>query len=446
VSELNLAPLFVGLTNATVPELVGYTQRLFGADDDLPAQPLTLALVSGPAGAVVTNGVFAWTPSEVQGPSTNTVAVAVSDGVVTTTNLFAVTVREVNTPPIATVATNRFQMDELTALTVTNTAGDVDLPANKLTWRVVSTPAGATLNATNGLWSWTPGEAQGPSTNEVVVAVDDTGAPPLSATNRFTVVVREVNQLPRFTGLTNAEITELIGYTQRLFGADDDLPAQPLTLALVSGPAGAVVTNGVFAWTPTEAQGPSTNEVRVSVSDGSITVTNGFHLRVAETNQPPTLVAPENLLAEVGRQLAAQFLASDSDLPPQALTFELVVGPPGAVVDPVTGLLRWTPSAAQSPSTNAISVRVRDGVSDGLATFTVTVRSLEGLLTLRLSLEGAQVVLRWPTASGPVVVEQSDSLPAGWQPVATLPQTEGSDSVVRLNAGDGPRFFRLTRP
>jgi hypothetical protein len=414
-------------------------------DTDVPAQKLVWRMVSGPAGAELnpTNGVWRWTPSEAQGPSTNSVVVAVDDDGVpplSATNQFTVIVSEINLAPVFVGLTNA-TVPELVGYTQSLAGSDGDIPVQTLTFRLISGPARAVV--TNGVFALTPTEAQGPSTNEVRVAVSD-GV--VSTTNDFTVIVSELNLAPLFVGLTNATVPELVGYTQRLFGADDDLPAQPLTLALVSGPAGAVVTNGVFAWTPTEAQGPSTNEVRVSVSDGSITVTNGFHLRVAETNQPPTLVAPENLLAEVGRQLAAQFLASDSDLPPQALTFELVVGPPGAVVDPVTGLLRWTPSAAQSPSTNAISVRVRDGVSDGLATFTVTVRSLEGLLTLRLSLEGAQVVLRWPTASGPVVVEQSDSLPAGWQPVATLPQTEGSDSVVRLNAGDGPRFFRLTRP
>ena len=46
--------------------------------------------------------------------------------------------------------------------------------------------------------------------------------------------------------------------------------------ARVSGPVGAGVTNGVFGWIPSEAQGPGTNVVKVSVSDGSLSATNVF--------------------------------------------------------------------------------------------------------------------------------------------------------------------------
>jgi hypothetical protein len=190
VREANAAPTFVGLTNATVPELVLYTQTLSGSDSDVPVQALSFSLVVGPAGSGVTNGVFAWTPTEIQGPSTNEVQVSVTDGVI------------------------------------------------------------VTINA-------------------------------------FTVVVTEVNAAPVFVGLTNAVVPESVGYTQNISASDGDLPAQPLTLALVSGPVGSVLTNGVFAWTPTEAHGTSTNEVRVSVADGLAVTTNSFSVIVLDSTSPP---------------------------------------------------------------------------------------------------------------------------------------------------------------
>jgi hypothetical protein len=147
--------------------------------------------------------------------------------------------------------------------------------------RWLSGPAGS--GVTNNLFAWTPTEAQGPSTNEVRVAVTD-GA--LTTTNGFVVVVTEVNAAPVFVGLTNAVVPELVGYTQTISVTDGDVPAQSLTLALVSGPAGAVLTNGVFAWTPTEAQGPSTNEVRISVTDGESTTTGTFTVVVQESTPP----------------------------------------------------------------------------------------------------------------------------------------------------------------
>jgi glucuronoarabinoxylan endo-1,4-beta-xylanase len=74
-------------------------------------------------------------------------------------------------------------------LTVTNTASDPDIPAQILTFSLLSGPTGATLNATNGVFSWRPLVSQAGSTNVVTVAVADTGTPVLSATNSYTITV-----------------------------------------------------------------------------------------------------------------------------------------------------------------------------------------------------------------------------------------------------------------
>src|SRR2546425_11858755 len=89
-------------------------------------------------------------------------------------------------------------INELTTLTVTNTATDGDLPANVLTYQLVAPPTGASISA-SGVVSWTPSEAQGPSTNTFTTIVTDNGTPALSATNSFTVTVNEVNSAPVLT-------------------------------------------------------------------------------------------------------------------------------------------------------------------------------------------------------------------------------------------------------
>ena len=48
---------------------------------------------------------------------------------------------------------------------------------------LVSAPVGVNLNPNTGVLSWTPTEAQGPSTNVITVKVSDNGSPSLSATN-----------------------------------------------------------------------------------------------------------------------------------------------------------------------------------------------------------------------------------------------------------------------
>ena len=73
----------------------------------------------------------------------------------------------------------------------------------------------------------------------------------------------------------NKTVNELSLLTFTATATDSDIPAQTLTFSLDAGaPAGAsITTNGVFTWTPTEAQGPSTNNITIRVSDG---MTNTF--------------------------------------------------------------------------------------------------------------------------------------------------------------------------
>jgi hypothetical protein len=371
VLEVNTLPTLAGATNATINELVGYTQNLVPSDVDIPAQSLTVTLVSGPAGLMVTNGVLAWTPTEERGPSTNEITVTVTDGVGTVTNSFVIAVLEVNALPTLAGATNA-TISELVGYTQNLVPGDVDIPVQPLTVTLLSGPTG--LVVTNGVLAWTPTEAQGPSTNEITVTVTDGVG---TVTNSFVIAVLEVNALPTLAGATNATISELAGYTQPLAPQDSDVPVQPLTVTLVSGPAGLVVTNGVLAWTPAEEQGPSTNEITVVVTDGVGTVTNSFLIAVLEENTLPTLAGATNATINELVGYTQNLTPLDSDVPVQSLTVTLVSGPAGLVV--TNGVLAWTPTEAQGPSTNEITVTVTDGVGTVTNSFVIAVLEVNSM-------------------------------------------------------------------
>lgn len=99
-----------------------------------------------------------------------------------------------NTAPVFT-AVNTQSIPELVSWSLNLVATDADVPANTLTYSLVSGPEGLTV-APTGVVSWSPTEAQGPSTNLVTVKVTDNGTPPLSATQQFTVIVLEVPDAP----------------------------------------------------------------------------------------------------------------------------------------------------------------------------------------------------------------------------------------------------------
>src|SRR5438477_6822320 len=160
-----------------------------------------------------------------------------------------VVVREVNSAPVLTLPANQ-TINELSTLVVTNTASDADLPANTLSFGLVSAPTGVLLDASTGVLTWTPTEAQGPSTNLITLKVSDNGAPPLSATNSFMVVVREVNSAPVLTVPANQTIDELSTLVVTNTASDADLPANTLSFGLVSAPTGVLLdaNSGVLTW------------------------------------------------------------------------------------------------------------------------------------------------------------------------------------------------------
>jgi hypothetical protein len=131
-----------------------------------------------------------WTASEAEGPSTNTIITIVTDNGVpplSATNSFTVVVTEVNGAPVLPIVSDLTTTNS-SNLTVTNTALDLDLPANEMYYVLTVSPAGASIG-TNGIIKWHPAANQAGTTNLFETVVTDSGIPPLSATNSFQVIV-----------------------------------------------------------------------------------------------------------------------------------------------------------------------------------------------------------------------------------------------------------------
>ena len=92
----------------------------------------------------------------------------------------SITVTEVNVAPVLAAIGNK-SVNEGSLLTFTATATDADLPANGLTYSLdAGAPTGATINATTGVFTWTPTESQGGASYNVTVRVTDNGSPALN--------------------------------------------------------------------------------------------------------------------------------------------------------------------------------------------------------------------------------------------------------------------------
>jgi hypothetical protein len=98
-----------------------------------------------------------------------------------------------NTPPTLAAIANRM-IGAGQTLSLTNSATDLDTPAQVLTFNLLAAPTNAVLNTNSGLLTWRPLVTQAGSVNPFAVKVADNGTPSLSATQSFVVTV--TNLLP----------------------------------------------------------------------------------------------------------------------------------------------------------------------------------------------------------------------------------------------------------
>src|SRR5439155_19241417 len=100
-------------------------------------------------------------------------------------------------------------VDEGALLQLTVSATDADVPANTLTFSLApGAPVGAAIDATTGVFSWTPTEAQGPGDYSATVRVADNGTPALGASRTFAIHVGEVNTAPQLAPIADQSVNE----------------------------------------------------------------------------------------------------------------------------------------------------------------------------------------------------------------------------------------------
>jgi hypothetical protein len=303
VNEVNAAPVLNAIANQTIDEETAFSLGASATDSDVPANVLTFSLDANPAGMSIdpNTGAMSWTPSETDGPGDYPVTVRVTDNGSPSlfhTVSFSVHVNEVNIAPELGAIGNKI-VDENTLLTFDTNASDVDQPANGLTFSLVSAPAGASIDPTSGVFTWTPTEAQGGNPNSqyvFTVKVSDDGSPSLSDTEQITVTVNEVNSAPVLNAIGNQTGVwgNAFGFTAS--ASDPDIPANTLTFSLIGAPSGASIgsSTGVFSWTPSMVQiGSHTFTVRVT-DDGS-----------------PSMFAERSVTISVGRRATTLVYTGD---------------------------------------------------------------------------------------------------------------------------------------
>jgi hypothetical protein len=309
-------------------------------------EPASFSLGAGaPNGASITpSGQFSWCPTEAQGDGFYPVTICATEASsgLTDCRQTTISVFEVNRAPVLNPIGNKAGTVGV-PVTFTATGTDADLPANSLTFRIGGGSAvGATIDPATGAFRYTPTSCGAVT---VTIVVDDNGSPILSDSETITIS----------TGCTSPPVLNPIGSKTAqeqvllTFTATAVMSSGGLATFSLSGPVppGASITSGgTFRWTPAESQGGRDWSVTICVTESTTGLQDceTITITVPEDNLAPVLSAIGNKEVCVGHLLAFTAVATDPDIPANALTFSLDQGAPaGATITP-GGAFSWTPS------------------------------------------------------------------------------------------------------
>ena len=166
----------------------------------------------------------------------------------------------------------------------------------------------------------------------------------------------------------------------------------------------------------------------------------------AQTNTPPLFAVISNRTVNVGQTVAFTASATDTDQPPQTLTFALLAGPTNATLNPGNGAFSFRPLVTQAKSTNGFTLKVSDNGTPGLSAtqiFSVIVNPLSVPAISNLSITGGQFSLNVGGQAGPdYAVETSTNL-AQWSSVYITNSPVLPFSWKDTNSASPQRFYRV---
>ena len=266
----NVAPDLVPPGNRSIVEGAVFQTTLFGVDPNI-ADPLTYSLLGAPAQMSIDpqSGELSWTPGMADLGSNSVSAMVTDSGGLTDTELFDIEVipqtvlPPPNQPPQLTVP------DDLvltfgTLLSIQVAATDPDVGDN-LTFELLNSPTGMSIDPGTGDIVWIPLEVQIGAHDVAARVIDTPGAVDVGS---FVVTVKDINKAPvAVDDLYTAHGTEtLVIPASGVLGNDSDPNGDPMNAQLVTSPANGSLTlnpDGSFEYAPIS---PISNLVATAVT------------------------------------------------------------------------------------------------------------------------------------------------------------------------------------
>lgn len=264
-----------------------------------------------------------------------------------------------NSAPVLDPIGNQ-SVDEGQLLTFTVTATDPDT-GDTLIFSANNVPAGASINATSGVFTWMPDFDDAGSYPGVEIVVTDNGSPAASSSETITITVNDVNRAPILDPIGNQTVNEGQTLTFTLTASDPD--GDNFTFSATNTPAGSTFVNGVFTWTPGFNDAGNYDNIEFTVTDDGTPMELDVELitiTVGDVNRAPTISnpGPQNILED--EQVTFTITSSDPD--GDNVVLSVVNLPSGATFNAGTGVFDWTPNLSQEGIYTVTFISTDDGV------------------------------------------------------------------------------------
>jgi hypothetical protein len=421
ITAVNDAPVTTPVTLAAIaedsgPRLITQAQLLANASDvDNPSLTAVNLQITSGGGSLDNNGDGTWTYHPASNDDTAvTFSYGVSDGTATVATTATLDITAVNDAPVTTPVTLAAIAEDsgprlITQAQLLANASDVDNPSLTAVNLQITSGGGSLDNNGDGTWTYHPASNDDTAVTFSYGVSDGTATVATTATLDIT----PVNDAPVVAqAIADQGATQGNPFSFQ-FAANtfNDVDGDPLIYTATLDPVGSLPawlhfdgSTRTFSGTPTNAD-IGTIAVKVTASDGTLSVSDIFNIAVGNTNDPPVIqnVGGTVTTAEDTPVLLQALLAQVTDADGDTLTMTLGVSggqltPSQAILDAIAshaltssdsdgtdGTLSVTGSAAAiaaaiqagityTPDANVNGLDALDvAITDGQATATASV-------------------------------------------------------------------------
>lgn len=349
------------LTTTTAREGEKFETKLSLVDAPADAPATTFKLVGdGPNGLELKpDGSISWTPNESQGGAPAKFKVKadrVGPPAQEVEREYALEVAEVNAPPKLIVQAGPKEVVAGQTLKFVLQGEDVDLPKQKLSFRLVDASSSAKLDSAGGEFVFSPAETEAPKVYDFNIEVEDDGSPKQTAREKLSITVKPIpNRPPVIADVTPppAKVGQL--WTLQLKATDPDKPPQKITFGWASGatplPGASIdAVSGTITWEPPESPADQSVTFAVAAGDDGMppqTARREFTVKISGPNKPPVFEKVADRTLEPAASLDMTVKATDPDGAAGGVRYSIDAKQstlPEVTVDAATGRVSWSHS------------------------------------------------------------------------------------------------------